>query len=119
MHALQRVPRLIRFSGLLALAFLVALSAARLAFWFFFDNPNDPLGLGDLLQALYIGLKFDLRVTLLAILLTMLGVQLMTTGLLAEMVSRTYYESQGKPIYTVREELGAAQDRDCGERSGP
>jgi phosphoglycerol transferase MdoB-like AlkP superfamily enzyme len=74
MHALQRVPRLIRFSGLLALAFLVALSAARMAFWFFFDNPNDPLGLGDLLQALYIGLKFDLRVTLLAILpLLLLG----------------------------------------------
>lgn len=61
----------------------------------------------------------DRPLTLLAILLTMLGVQLMTTGLLAEMVSRTYYESQGKPIYTVREELGAAQDRDCGERSGP
>ncbi len=74
MNTLQRVPRLIRFSGLLALAFLVALSAARLAFWFFFDNPNDPLGLGDLLQALYIGLKFDLRVTLLAILpLLLLG----------------------------------------------
>jgi glycosyltransferase involved in cell wall biosynthesis len=47
---------------------------------------------------------------LLAILLTMLGVQLVTSGLLAEMVTRTYYESQGKPIYTVREELGAAED---------
>lgn len=42
---------------------------------------------------------------LLGILLTMLGVQLVTSGLLAELVSRTYYESQGKPIYTVREEL--------------
>ena len=30
--------------------------------------------------------------------------------LLAEMVTRTYYESQGKPIYTVREELGEVQD---------
>ena len=48
---------------------------------------------------------------LLAILLTMLGVQLVTSGLLAEMVTRTYYESQGKPIYTVREELGQAEDR--------
>jgi glycosyltransferase involved in cell wall biosynthesis len=44
--------------------------------------------------------------TLLGILLTMLGVQLVTSGLLAELVVRTYYESQGKPIYTVREELG-------------
>jgi glycosyltransferase involved in cell wall biosynthesis len=43
--------------------------------------------------------------TLLAILLTMLGVQLVTSGLLAELVTRTYYESQGKPIYTVRQEL--------------
>ncbi len=42
----------------------------------------------------------------LAILLTMLGVQLVTSGLLAEMVTRTYYESQGKKIYTVRDELG-------------
>jgi len=49
----------------------------------------------------------DRPLLMLAILLTMLGVQLVTTGLLAEMVVRTYYESQGKPIYTVREELGA------------
>ncbi len=51
----------------------------------------------------------DRPLTLLAILLTMLGVQLVTTGLLAELVVRTYYESQGKPIYTVREELGYEQ----------
>jgi glycosyltransferase involved in cell wall biosynthesis len=48
----------------------------------------------------------DRPLMLLGILLTMLGVQLVTSGLLAEMVTRTYYESQGKPIYTVREELG-------------
>ena len=44
---------------------------------------------------------------LFAILLTMLGVQLVTTGLLAELTTRTYYESSGKSIYTVREELGS------------
>ncbi|MFN2169683.1 MAG: glycosyltransferase family 2 protein, partial [Anaerolineae bacterium] len=48
----------------------------------------------------------DRPLTLLGILLTMLGVQLVTSGLLAELVIRTYYESQGQPIYTVREELG-------------
>jgi glycosyltransferase involved in cell wall biosynthesis len=48
----------------------------------------------------------DRPLTLLGILLTMLGVQLVTSGLLAELVTRTYYESQGKPIYTVREDLG-------------
>jgi glycosyltransferase involved in cell wall biosynthesis len=40
-----------------------------------------------------------------AILLVMVGVQLVTMGLLAEMIARTYHESQNKPIYSVREEL--------------
>lgn len=43
---------------------------------------------------------------LLAILLVMIGVQFVTMGLLGELVVRTYHESQNKPIYTVREELG-------------
>src|SRR6185503_16309397 len=43
---------------------------------------------------------------LLAILLVMVGVQFITMGLLGEMISRTYHESQNKSIYTVREELG-------------
>jgi glycosyltransferase involved in cell wall biosynthesis len=42
---------------------------------------------------------------LLAILLVMIGVQLVTMGLLGEIVVRTYHESQNKPIYTVREIL--------------
>jgi glycosyltransferase involved in cell wall biosynthesis len=48
----------------------------------------------------------DRPLVLLAILLTMLGVQLITSGLLAELVTRTYHEAQAKPIYTVRQELG-------------
>ena len=47
----------------------------------------------------------DRPLMLLGILLTMLGVQLVTSGLLVELVIRTYYESQGKAIYTVRDEL--------------
>jgi glycosyltransferase involved in cell wall biosynthesis len=43
---------------------------------------------------------------MLAMLLVMVGVQLITMGLLGEMMSRTYHESQNKPIYAVREELG-------------
>jgi len=43
---------------------------------------------------------------LFGILLVMVGVQLVTMGLLGEMVVRTYYESQDKHIYAVREELG-------------
>ena len=48
----------------------------------------------------------DRPLLLLAILLVMIGVQFITMGLLGEMMARTYHESQGKPIYTVREELG-------------
>ena len=43
---------------------------------------------------------------MLAMLLVMVGVQLITMGLLGEMMSRTYHESQNKPIYSIREELG-------------
>jgi glycosyltransferase involved in cell wall biosynthesis len=42
---------------------------------------------------------------LLAILLVVVGVQLVSIGLLGEMVARTYHESQGKPIYVVKEEF--------------
>lgn len=42
---------------------------------------------------------------LLGIILAFTGVQLVTVGLLAEMQSRTYHESQGKPIYVVRRTL--------------
>lgn len=39
----------------------------------------------------------------LAILLIVLGVQFISTGIIADMIMRTYHESQGKPIYYVRE----------------
>ncbi len=39
---------------------------------------------------------------LLAVFLFSLGVQLILMGLIAEMLVRTYHESQGKPIYQVR-----------------
>lgn len=42
---------------------------------------------------------------LLAILLVVVGVQLVSIGLLGEMVARTYHESQGKPIYVIKEEF--------------
>lgn len=40
---------------------------------------------------------------LLSVLLVVIGVQLVTMGLLGEMIIRTYHESQNKPIYIVRE----------------
>jgi len=41
-----------------------------------------------------------------ATVMLVLGVQFFLMGLLAEMLVRTYHESQAKPIYTVREKIG-------------
>ena len=49
----------------------------------------------------------DRPLLMLGILLAVLGVQMVTTGLVADMVMRTYHESQNKPIYHVREHLTA------------
>ena len=47
----------------------------------------------------------DRPLLLLSILMVFTGLQLITLGLLAELQARTYHESQGKPIYFVREVL--------------
>jgi glycosyltransferase involved in cell wall biosynthesis len=44
---------------------------------------------------------------LLAVMLFVVGVQLIAMGLLAELLVRTYHESQGKPVYLVGEEINA------------
>jgi glycosyltransferase involved in cell wall biosynthesis len=41
----------------------------------------------------------------LAVLLVVVGVQLVSLGLLGEMLARTYHESQGKPVYVIKEEF--------------
>jgi len=40
---------------------------------------------------------------LLAVLLTLIGIQFITMGLLGEILIRIYHETQGKPIYVVKE----------------
>ena len=45
----------------------------------------------------------DRPLLLLGVLLVFIGVQLVTFGLLAELMARTYYESQNKPVYAIRE----------------
>lgn len=42
--------------------------------------------------------------------LMFMGIQFITLGLLGELNARTYYESQGKPIYSVRERLNEPDD---------
>ena len=51
----------------------------------------------------------DRPLLLLAVLLVMIGIQLISLGLLGEVMARTYHETQNKPIYTVREELGGEE----------
>jgi glycosyltransferase involved in cell wall biosynthesis len=47
---------------------------------------------------------------LLAVFVFLLGVQLLTFGLLAEMNVRIYHESQGKPVYFIHEVVRAAPE---------
>jgi glycosyltransferase involved in cell wall biosynthesis len=53
----------------------------------------------------------DRPLLLLGVMLVFIGVQLVTFGLLAEVMARTYYESQDKPTYVIREvrETSAAE----------
>ncbi|NEP43314.1 MAG: glycosyltransferase family 2 protein, partial [Okeania sp. SIO2H7] len=63
-------------------------------------------GLGLYLTFLKLAFAEDIGnrpLLILAVLLFLTGVQLFSFGLLAEVVMRTYHESQGRPIYRVRE----------------
>jgi glycosyltransferase involved in cell wall biosynthesis len=53
----------------------------------------------------------DRPLLLLSILLFIFGVQLITMGLLGELVVRNYYESQNKPTYMVKEILGIIENK--------
>ena len=56
------------------------------------------------IERLFYGMSLaDRPLLLLAVLLIFLGVQFITMGLLGEIITRTYYEVQGKPIYAVNE----------------
>lgn len=71
------------------------------------------LGLSVLIGFYLLVVKFalghsigDRPLFVLDILLFLTGMQMISTGLIAEIQVRTYYESQDKPIYKVREVLG-------------
>lgn len=64
-----------------------------------------------------IGLS-DRPLLLLSVLLIFLGIQFITIGLLAELVVRTYHESQKKPIYYVRKVLGDSVEKSAEQQAG-
>jgi len=59
----------------------------------------------------------DRPLLLLGVFMILGGINLVMTGLLAEMLSRTYHESQHKPIYAIREIRESAQPADDVERT--
>ena len=73
-------------------------------------------------QRLFLSMPLANRpLLLLGILLMVMGVQLITMGLLGEMISRIYHEGQGKSIYIVREILdslaGKSPPNEAGEKT--
>ena len=52
----------------------------------------------------------DRPLLMLGVLMILGGIQLVMTGLLGEMLSRTYHESQNKPTYVIREVVEAEEN---------
>lgn len=63
-----KLPRLAIMGLAIVLLHLLLLGAARLLFWASFDNANNPVPWSELLAAIYVGGKFDLRLTLIILL---------------------------------------------------
>ncbi len=55
---------------------------------------------------------------ILGVALVMGGIQFLAMGLMGDLLARTYYESQDKPIYTIREFLGRGE-ADAGRNEPP
>ena len=105
-YGLSRTIRV--FFDLLTIRFLVGYVTRPLHFF-------GPVGLlsmgGGLLIAFWLLIeKLTNRIVLIAehgpmmvfgMILFLAGLQLISVGLIGELVSRTYFESQGKPIYTI------------------
>jgi glycosyltransferase involved in cell wall biosynthesis len=66
-------------------------------------------------QRQYMGIGLTNRpILLLAILLIFIGLQFITLGLLAELQSRTYHESQNKPVYAIRKIFTSSDNTGAG-----
>ncbi len=65
---MQRLPRLLHFLVNLTALNLAVFMLLRLAFWLWFRNPADPIPAGELLHGLWLGFKYDLRLTLILLL---------------------------------------------------
>ena len=99
------------FLDLVLLKFLLGYSTRPIQFFGFLGVllGASGFGIGIYLTILKFALGQDIGsrpLLLLSVLLVVLGVQFVTMGLLGEIVMRTYFESQDKKIYAIREILG-------------
>jgi glycosyltransferase involved in cell wall biosynthesis len=105
-YGLSRTVRVVL--DLLTVKFLLSYSTRPLQIFGLFGFAAGVAGLLILAYLGYIRLTTtqgiaDRPLLLLGMLLLFVGVQLVTFGLLAELLARTYYESQNKPVYVIRE----------------
>ena len=105
--------------------FLLSYSTRPLQIFGLFGSIMGLTGGGLLMFLAYMrlmhGWNADGPILLLAVLLIFTGAQLLTIGLLAELQARTYHESQGKPIFVVRqvlEDIEPARTPRLGSSSG-
>ena len=93
---------------LITVKFLLSFSTSPLRMFGSFGGISSLIGGGVLLVQTWRKLFIegytlaDKPIVLAGVFLVLLGVQLFSIGLLAELVVRTYHESQNKPVYAVR-----------------
>lgn len=100
---------------LITVKFMMNYSARPLQFFGAIGMVSTSLGMLIGLYLTFQKLFFDISLSdrpilLLAVLLIFIGLQFITSGLLAEMMTRTYHESQDKPTYTIRQIYGRQSD---------
>ena len=99
---------------LLTVKFLMGYSARPIQFFGSIGMGCTAAGGGILgwlfIERVFLGIALAGRPAVLAgIVLTLVGLQFITVGLLAELQTRTYHESQDKPIYEIRHTYGGRE----------
>ncbi len=75
----------------------------------------------SLAEVIWLKVQYDVKmhnnpILILSVMLVLVGIQLISMGLLGELQIRTYYESQKKPIYAIREIFRASSGSGQEER---
>jgi phosphoglycerol transferase MdoB-like AlkP superfamily enzyme len=87
------LPRLHLYTIKAVVLFLLVQTLLRVVFWLRFNSPLDPVPTGDLVQAFYLGLKYDLQVSLA------LGIPILLLGWIRPL--HPVYSDSGKRIWFI------------------